>query len=79
MDMSPNQIEAKIKAALPESDFIVTDLTGTENHYEVRVASSAFKGKSRIERQRIVMDIFAAELKTGEVHALSIQTLEKDY
>ena len=50
------------------------DLTGTENHYEVFVRSSLFTGLSRIEQHQKVMAAFAAELKTGEVHALAIKT-----
>lgn len=55
-------------------DIQVFDLTGTSDHWEVSVASSAFKGLSRVEQHQHVMKAFAAELKTGEVHALSIKT-----
>ena len=75
--MSPIEIENRLKKNFPDSDVIVTDLTGTENHYEVRIASVAFQGRSRIEQQRLVMDAFSSELKTGEVHALTIKTLAK--
>ncbi len=75
--MTPQEIEVRLKTAFPDCDAIVTDLTGTENHYEVRVASKAFAGRSRIEQQRLVMSAFDAELKTGEVHALTIKTLVK--
>ena len=76
--MTPEQMEERLKSEIPGADVIVNDLTGSQNHYEVRVAASAFKGKSRIDRQRLVMDIFGPELKSGEVHALTIQTMEKD-
>lgn len=55
----------------------VHDLTGTANHWEVTVKSSAFQGMSRIEQHQHVMKVFAPELKTGEVHALSIKTITK--
>lgn len=61
----------------PESDIQVHDLTGTSDHWEVAVSSAAFKGLSRIEQHQHVMKAFAAELKTGEVHALSIKTTVK--
>jgi len=60
--------------ANPESDIQVFDLTGTANHWEVAIKSSAFKDLSRIEQHQHVMKAFAPELKTGEVHALSIKT-----
>lgn len=52
----------------------VVDLTGGEDHYEVYVQSQVFNGLSRIEQHQKVMAAFQAELKTGEVHALSIRT-----
>ncbi|HMN69431.1 MAG TPA: BolA/IbaG family iron-sulfur metabolism protein [Bdellovibrionales bacterium] len=76
--MSPTQIEQRLKEFFPNSQIAVEDLTGTENHYEVSVRDlSAFTGLSRIEQHQKVMAAFAAELKTGEVHALSIKTLDK--
>ncbi len=60
--------------ARPESDIEVFDLTGTADHWEVAVKSSVFQGLSRIEQHQHVMKAFAPELKTGEVHALSIKT-----
>lgn len=59
------------------NDIQVFDLTGTSDHWEVAVRSSAFNGLSRIEQHQHVMKAFAAELKTGEVHALSIRTTIK--
>jgi stress-induced morphogen len=60
-----------------EHDIQVFDLTGTSDHWEVAVKSSAFQGLSRIEQHQHVMKAFAPELKTGEVHALSIKTATK--
>jgi BolA protein len=42
-----------------------------ESHYRVLIEASAFSGKSRVERHRLVNDALAAELK-GKVHALAI-------
>lgn len=76
--MTAQQMENRLKTAFPDADVAVIDLTGTEDHWEVRVASKAFKGLSRIDNQRKIMDVFSAELKTGEVHALTIRTLVKE-
>lgn len=72
--MSPEQMEQRLKDFFPDGEIRVVDLTGGGDHYEVFVRSSAFTGMSRIEQQRKVMAAFAAELKTGEVHALAIKT-----
>jgi BolA protein len=42
-----------------------------ETHFRVYIVSNAFKGKSRIERHRMINSALAAEL-AGGVHALAI-------
>ncbi|MCX7978729.1 MAG: BolA family transcriptional regulator [Bdellovibrionaceae bacterium] len=67
----------RLKSHYPDGLIEVVDLTGTEDHYEVRVESATFQGMTRIQQHQHVMACFAAELKTGEVHALSIKTKVK--
>jgi BolA protein len=47
---------------------------GGETHYSVYIVSEAFRGKSRIDRHRLVNATLAAELEGG-VHALAIRAL----
>jgi len=75
--MKPTEIKERLSQKYPGDLVEVFDLTGTENHYEVLVESDLFTGLSRIQRHQAVMSAFAAELKTGEVHALSIKTRTK--
>jgi BolA family transcriptional regulator, general stress-responsive regulator len=44
---------------------------GGETHFRVYIVSAAFKGKSRIERHRMINAALAGEL-AGSVHALAI-------
>ena len=44
---------------------------GGQTHFRVYIVSDAFKGKSRIERHRMVNALLAGELADG-VHALAI-------
>lgn len=44
---------------------------GGETHFRVNIVSAAFKGKSRIERHRMINAALAGEL-AGSVHALAI-------
>ena len=44
---------------------------GGETHFRVQIVAEAFRGKSRIERHRMINDTLAAEL-AGGVHALAI-------
>jgi stress-induced morphogen len=72
--MNKEDMKSRLTGHFPESEVQVTDLTGTEDHYEVYVKSKVFAGLSRMEQHQKVMAAFQAELKTGEVHALSIRT-----
>jgi len=44
---------------------------GGETHFRVYIVAPAFKGKSRLERHRMVNETLSGELKGG-VHALAI-------
>jgi BolA family transcriptional regulator, general stress-responsive regulator len=47
---------------------------GGETHFKVHMVATAFAGKSRIERHRLVHAVLAEELR-GPIHALAL-TLE---
>ena len=44
---------------------------GGETHYRVYIVSEAFKGKTRLQRHRMINETLAGELAAG-VHALAI-------
>ncbi len=72
--MTPEQIKSRLQQAYSDGVVDVTDLTGTQDHYSVYISSKKFAGLSRIQCHKQVMDVFDPELKTGEVHALTIKT-----
>lgn len=72
--MNLEMMKKRLIEAYPDALVEVVDLTGTEDHWEVYVESQAFGGKTRIQQHQDVMSVFGPELKTGEVHALSIRT-----
>jgi stress-induced morphogen len=76
--MTIEQMKSRLAAAYPDGVIEVIDMTGTSDHWQVAITSSAFRGLSRIESQRDVMRVFDPELKTGEVHALTIKTIVKN-
>ena len=45
---------------------------GGESHFNVVIVSDAFKGKSRVQRQRDIHNALSEEL-AGPVHALSLK------
>ena len=45
MPMAAADIEALIKAGIPDADVTITDLAGDGDHYAAHVVSAAFSGK----------------------------------
>jgi BolA protein len=45
-----------------------------ETHYHIRIVSTAFEGRSRIDRHRMVQALLAPEFESG-LHALQLRTL----
>lgn len=76
--MTAEQMKSRLAAAYPDAKIEVFDLTVTQDHWMVTLQSNAFKGQTRIQQHKSVMAVFDAELKTGEVHALTIKTSTKD-
>ena len=54
MAMPVNEIEAMIKAALPDAVVTIEDLAGDGDHYAASVVSEAFRGKSRVAQHQLV-------------------------
>lgn len=50
---------------------------GGQTHYRVYIVSNAFKGKTRLERHRMINAILVDEL-AGGIHALAIQAAAPD-
>lgn len=69
--MKAEAIVDKIRAAMPDAIVELKDLTGTEDHWEARVISAAFEGKTLMQRHRLVMGALAEEMK-GPIHALTL-------
>ncbi len=76
--MTPEQLKERLTATYPDGEIEVVDLTGTEDHYQISITSQAFHGLSRIQQHKHVMAVFDSELKSGEVHALTIKTTIKN-
>jgi stress-induced morphogen len=74
--MTPDDVRARIQAALPDAHVSVTDTTGGGDHFDATVVSVAFAGKGAVERHRL---IYAAlnDAITGPrapIHALALTT-----
>jgi stress-induced morphogen len=71
--IDPEEVKSRLVAALPGADVEVVDLTGTRDHYQARVVSALFEGKSPIEQHRLVYGALA-EAMQGAIHALALKT-----
>lgn len=72
--MTHIEMETIIKSKFPTAELAVVDVTGSGSNFEVRMNNSAFDEKlSRIEKHKSIMSLFDQQLKSGEVHALSIK------
>ena len=54
MAMPAGEIEALIKAALPDARVTIEDLAGDGDHYAATVISEQFRGVSRVRQHQIV-------------------------
>ena len=65
----PESIEVQDESHLHEGH--AGHRPGGETHFRVYIVSQAFKGKSRLERHRMINATLSSEL-SGTVHALAI-------
>ncbi len=72
--VSPTQVEAMIKAGLPDAQVQVQDLTGGGDHYQVIVVSSKFAGKGLVQQHQLVYGAVRQAMSTEAIHALSLKT-----
>lgn len=77
MAMSPAEIEALIKAAIPDAQVTIEDLAGDGDHYAATVVSEAFRGKSRVQQHQMVYAALQGRMG-GALHALALQTSAPD-
>lgn len=73
MAMAADQIEAMIRAALPDASVTITDLAGDGDHYAAHVVSPSFAGKSRVAQHQLVYKALGGRMG-GELHALQLTT-----
>ena len=67
-----------IRQTLPDATVSVADRTGTMDHLMVRVVSDQFRGKSLLDRHRMIYQALDAPMKDGRIHALEITAETRD-
>ena len=73
MPMAATEIEALIRAAIPDAEISIRDLKGDGDHYAARVESASFAGMSRVRQHQAVYAALGGRMG-GELHALQLET-----
>ena len=69
-----DEIKQRIHDSYPDAEVRLNDLTGTRDHWEATIISSAFDGQTLIKRQKGIY-VALGDLMAGPVHAFTMQTL----
>ncbi len=73
MPMAAHDIEALIRAAIPDAEITIRDLRGDGDHYAARVVSASFAGLPRVRQHQKVYAALGGRMG-GELHALQLET-----
>ena len=71
--MAASDIEAMIRAAIPDAQVEITDLAGDGDHYAARVVAASFAGMPRVRQHQKVYAALQGRMG-GELHALQLTT-----
>jgi stress-induced morphogen len=71
--IEPTELRSILLGAFPGAQVEIVDLTGTRDHYQVKISAEAFRGESRMRQHKLVYAALG-ELMHGPIHALSLQT-----
>ncbi|MCA9629905.1 MAG: BolA family transcriptional regulator [Myxococcales bacterium] len=72
--LAPTELEQRLLASFPDAKLQITDLTGTQDHYQLRIVSGRFTGQAPLARHRMVYAALG-EAMHGPIHALSFEAL----
>ncbi len=76
MPVPAGKIEQLIRDAFPGAMIEIRDLAGDNNHFAATVVAEEFRGKNRVQQQRLVNAALKSILEgpNAPLHALALQT-----
>ena len=80
MPVPASEIERLILATFPDAKVEIRDLAGDNNHFAATVVDESFRGKNRVQQQRMV-NAALSEILEGQnapLHALALTTSAPD-
>lgn len=72
--MNLDEMKERLIGRFPDAQVKLADMTGGGDHIILEIACAEFSGMPRIRQHQAVMAVFDEELKSGKLHALSIQS-----
>ena len=80
MPVTAAEIARLIHQTFPDAEVKIDDLAGDGNHYRATVIDEAFRGKNRVQQQRMVNEALKEILEgaNAPLHALALQTSAPD-
>jgi len=75
--MTSDEIETLIRSGLPEANVRVVDQVGDGNHFQAIIVTTAFAGKTLVERHQLVYGSLGGAM-ADRIHALSIKAYTPD-
>ena len=71
--MDPEDVQKILEKAFPGAWVSVEDMTGTRDHFDIVITSTAFHGKPLLDQHREVQAALAGEMDS-RIHAVKIKT-----
>lgn len=68
--MSPEAVADRVRGTLSDAQI---EVSGADCSFELLVVSAQLEGYSAVARQRLLLGLFAPELASGALHALSVR------
>ena len=71
--LEAEEVTRLLRSSFADADLELVDLTGTRDHYQLRIVSRAFEGKSLIQQHQLVYGALGSAMN-GAIHALALKT-----
>jgi stress-induced morphogen len=75
MSMPAHEIIQLVQDQIPDAVIELVDLAGDQDHYQMKITSASFIGKTKIQQHQVVYKALGARMGT-QLHALSLLTFE---
>jgi len=72
--MEVSAVKELVKQAFSDDAVEVSDMTGTQDHFQITVVSKAFEGKMLVAQHQMVQKPVQEAMNDGRIHAIAIKT-----